>query len=62
VKYINALKVLIDGNKTYIVSIGMIVYALLGVGLDLHPADRAGELVLAALALVGLRSGIKKLE
>lgn len=61
-KYILALKNYIDGNKTYIVALGMIVYALLGVALDLHTADRAGELFLAALALVGIRSGIKKLE
>jgi len=62
IKYIKALKVFIDGNKTYIVALGMVVYALLGVALNLHATDRAGELILTALALVGIRSGIKKLE
>lgn len=61
-KYILGIKNFIDGNKTYIVAFGMIVYALLGVGLNLHTPDRVGELILAALALIGIRSGIKKLE
>jgi len=53
---------LINGNKVYLVALGMVTYAILGVALGLHDVQRGMDLVLAALVAGGFRSAISKLE
>jgi len=49
-----------NGRKTYIVGIAMIVYAVAGVASQSHDFNSAIELILEALAIMGLRHGISK--
>jgi len=49
-----------NGRKTYIVGIAMIVYAVAGVASQSHDFSSAIELILEALAIMGLRHGIGK--
>jgi len=50
------------GKKTYVVAVLMALYAISGLLLDQVSTTQAVEMVLAALALLGLRLGIKKGE
>lgn len=52
----------INGNKTYAVGVGMIVYGLLGLWLGQHDTDRASNLVMTGLIAITGRSALKKLE
>jgi len=49
----------IKGKKTYIVAVAMICYALGGVVADLLDWNTAIQTILTALAIMGLRIGIK---
>lgn len=48
----------LTGKKTYIIAIGMILYAALGYAFHYVPGDMAWSIVLQALAIAGLRKGI----
>lgn len=48
----------LEGKKTYLVAGATVLYALLGVLLGFMDQMQATELVLAALGLSSLRSGI----
>ena len=52
----------LNGNKTYLAAAGMIAYAVIGLALGLHTSDKAVELILQALAIIGLRHGIAKVQ
>lgn len=52
----------LNGNKTYLVAAGTVVFSVLGVALGQFDVQHAVELVLSAGALVGVRSAIKKIE
>ncbi len=49
-----------NGRKTYIVGVGMILYAVAGVLLKQTDANEAITLIMEALAIMGLRHGIEK--
>lgn len=49
---------LLIGKKTYIVAVLMLTYAVLGVVLQQHDADAALRMILEALGLGALRSGV----
>ncbi len=53
---------IIDGKKTYLIVAAMVVYAVLGLVLNLHSSDRATELILLALGMAGLRDAVRKSE
>lgn len=48
-----------SGYKTYLVAIAMLTYAWVGVGLGKVTPDHAVETTFEALAIAGLRNGIK---
>jgi len=50
----------LEGKKTYIIAGITVLYAILGVYLKLVPLDDAITLVLGALGLSALRSGVAK--
>lgn len=52
----------LQGKKTYLTAGAMIVYAGLGLVLNYLDATKAAEIFFAALALVGVKSAITKLE
>lgn len=52
----------INGNKTYLVSAAIVVYALVSIYLGKMTPDAAWAYVLASGALTGVRSALKKLE
>jgi len=56
-----ALK-LFDGGKTYIVGVCWIVFAIGGLVVGEHDANTCLELVMQGLALMTVRSAIKKIE
>lgn len=58
----NTLLTKLDGNKTYITAILIVVYAALGLFLGYHSVDDAIKMILGALGLIGVRSAIKKVE
>ena len=53
---------IIDGKKTYLIVAAMVVYAVLGLVLNLHSSDRATELILLALGMAGLLDAVRKSE
>ena len=52
----------IDGKKTYIVAIGLIMYALGGLAAGKVDGNTAIQSVFIALGMMGLRHGIAKAE
>lgn len=50
----------LSGKRTYIVSFLMVVYAVIGLYIDKVDVDSGTQLILEALAIAGLRSGIAK--
>ena len=52
----------INGNKTYIVAVLVILYAALSVYFNQMNPDQAIGWVLGSGALVGIRSALKKLQ
>ena len=50
----------INGKKTYLTAIGMLVYAVLGWALNFLTPQAAMDIIWAALSLVGIRSAIAK--
>jgi hypothetical protein len=51
-----------NGNKTYIVSAAIVIYAITSVYIGKMTPDTAWAYVLGSGALTGLRSALKKLE
>ena len=48
----------LSGYKTYLIVLITVFYAVIGVALSLHTLDQAIQVVLAALAVAGLRNGL----
>ena len=48
----------LSGYKTYLIVLVTVFYAVIGVMLSLHSLDQAINVVLAALAVAGLRNGL----
>lgn len=51
---------MLSGNKTYLAAALMILFAGGGIALGEIEMARAGELIIEALAIMGLRAGIAK--
>jgi len=51
---------MLSGYKTYIVAIGMLLYAWGGFVAGIHNWDTAIKMTMEALALMGLRAGVSK--
>lgn len=51
---------LLQGKKTYLVSLAMVLYAVLGFALGQLDQEMTVQLVLSALGLSALRAGISK--
>lgn len=51
---------MLAGWKTYLVGFAMILYAVVVLGLQNGDWNSAVEMVLAALAVMGLRAGVAK--
>lgn len=49
----------LKGRKTYLVSAAMVIYVVLGLSLGFMENEQAGQIFLEALAIAGLRNGIK---
>lgn len=54
------LKSQLEGKKTYLVSAGFVVYAILGVALGQLTPEQALQLVLSGLGFATLRAGVAK--
>jgi hypothetical protein len=52
---------LIDGHKTYIVALGMIIYAFLGRYLGQLTGQAEANYIWQGLTLIGVRSSIQKI-
>jgi hypothetical protein len=52
----------INGNKTNIIAIAAIVYAVSGVIAGMHDMQEAGTIILGALGIIGLRDSQRKIE
>jgi len=50
----------LEGRKTYLIALAMIVYALIGYALGDMPQVESGKFIMEALAIAGLRAGIAK--
>ena len=50
---------MLNGKKTFIVAGLMAVFAIIGLALDLMPAEQAGALFLEALAIAGIREALR---
>ncbi len=59
-KYITAIKEKLKGYKTYAACIALAVYAVAGFIVGKVDGVTAGELVIEALAIAGLRAGVSK--
>lgn len=54
------IKMALDGNKTYIVALAMVVYAAIGYWLGQMDQANAMELVMQAASVAGLRHAVNK--
>lgn len=52
---------MLDGYKTYIAAAGLALFGLLGLALGHLSGAEAGQLLIEALAIAGLRHGVAKL-
>lgn len=52
----------LQGKKLYITGVAMVTYAFSGMFLGNLEVERGVEMIFAALALVGVKSALKKLE
>lgn len=52
----------VDGNKTYAVVVVTIAFAIAGAYLGYFDLPTAGQMILAALGVGGLRSAVSKVE
>lgn len=57
---VNKLWSFLQGKKTYLTALGMIVYALLGLYLGYLTQQQAAMYIFAALGMIGFRSAMNK--